>query len=552
MEIVANLFAGLGLFFIGVRGIGSHMKQMTGRRFRGWVARATGHSLGSAIVGVVAGIVTQSSNAVTFIVVSLVTSGMVELRRALPVLAWANVGTSLLVFLATLDIHLAVLYLLGVVGFCHYFGLNDHDRYRHAVGALFGVGTLFLGLWLIKVGAAPLKDLEWIRAFMRFSEGSLALPFMAGLALTLVIQSSSTMSAIAVTMTTAGILNLDQALMIVLGSNLGSGFGTFLLAGNLTGTGRQLALIQLWVKSLGVVILLPGLLLELNLGFIGIKAWSARLGGDLPHQVAVIYLLLQLLSAAVATLLSGSLERLARHLCPPHPTEALSKPIYLYEQAVDEAETALDLVEKEQARLIGLLPRELDELRLDELAGEAYQARELHEACRAVADQCDSFIDRLMGQSQSHHALERLMNVRSRNELLIHLQDGCLNLLDLLKTDFPEPAAIRLRHNLIEGLCAVLMVLEETLQEGESADCDLLLTLTSDRAVTMKNLREALIRTDSGLSKESQALLLPATSLFERLIWLTNRYAVLLARQMPLPPPPDPDDSMAVHDPVVT
>ena len=68
----------------------------------------------------------------------------------------------------------------------------------------------------------------------------------------------------------------------------------------------------------------------------------------------------------------------------------------------------------------------------------------------------------------------------------------------------------------------------------------------------MKNLREALIRTDSGLGKESQALLLPATSLFERLIWLTNRYAVLLARQMPLPPSPDPDDSMAVHDPVVT
>jgi phosphate:Na+ symporter len=267
----------------------------------------------------------------------------------------------------------------------------------------------------------------------------------------------------------------------------------------------------------------------------------------LPHQVAVIYLLLQLLSAAVATMLSGSLERLARHLCPPDPTEALSKPVYLYEQAVDEAETALDLVEKEQARLVGLLPRELDELRPDELAGEAYQGRELHEACRSVADQCDSFIDRLMSQSQSHNTLERLISVRSRNELLIHLQDGCLNLLDLLKTDFSEPAAITLRHNLVEGLCAVLMVLEETLREGESADCDLLLTLTSDRAATMKSLREALIRADSGLGMESQARLLPATSLFERMIWLANRYAVLLARQSP-PHPHDPQDSVAVYD----
>ena len=101
MEIVADIIAGLGLFFIGVRSIGTHMKQMTGARFRSWVAWATGHHLSAALVGTAAGIVTQSSNAVTFISVSLVTSGMITPARALPVLAWANVGTALLVFLAT-------------------------------------------------------------------------------------------------------------------------------------------------------------------------------------------------------------------------------------------------------------------------------------------------------------------------------------------------------------------------------------------------------------------------------------------------------------------
>lgn len=531
MEIVADLFSGLGLFFIGIRGIGSHMKQMTGRRFRSWVARATGNAFASAVVGVIAGIVTQSSNAVTFIVVSLVTSGMVVMRRALPVLAWANVGTSLLVFLATLDIHMAVFYLLGVVGFCHYFGLNDNDRYRHIVGALFGVGMLFLGLWLIKQGAAPLKDLEWIRSLMRFSQGSMALPFTIGVVLTLVIQSSSTMSAIAVTMTTAGILTLDQTLMIVLGSNLGSGFGTFLLAGNLSGTGRQLALIQLWVKALGVLILLPWFLLEPAGEIPDLKTWSAQWGGGLAYQVAIIYLLMQLLSAALASVFSGTMERMARYWCPPHPVEALSKPLYLYEQAVDEAETALDLVEKEQARLVGLLSRQLDELRPDEVEDTICGGRDLYDASRAVGMECQHFIDRLMGHAQSHDTLERLMNVRSRNELLTHLQDGCLSLLELLREDFSETAALNLRHNMVEGLCTVLMVLDETLQEGESADCQLLLTLTSDRASVMKHLREGLIRAENGLGPETQARLLPATSLLERLIWLINRYAILLDQQ---------------------
>jgi len=124
------------------------------------------------------------------------------------------------------------------------------------------------------------------------------------------------------------------------------------------------------------------------------------------------------------------------------------------------------------------------------------------------------------------------MNIRSRNELLNHLQDGCRNLLELLEANFPESIALSLRHNLVEGLCTVLMVLEDAVQESATTEHRLLLTLTSDRSSIMKNLRENLIKADNGLDIESQSKLLPATSLFERLIWLINRYGVLLNEQI--------------------
>ena len=152
MEILADIVAGLGLFFIGVRSIGTNMKQMTGARFRRWVAWATGHHLSAALVGTAAGIVTQSSNAVTFISVSLVTSGMITLRRALPIVAWANVGTALLVFLATLDIHIEVEH-HGVPGehenvlrlhiaMQHVGGVGVVERVGDFPGNLDGVGHL--------------------------------------------------------------------------------------------------------------------------------------------------------------------------------------------------------------------------------------------------------------------------------------------------------------------------------------------------------------------------------------------------------------------------
>ena len=536
MEIVADIVAGLGLFFIGVRSIGTHMKQMAGARFRRWVAWATGHQISAALVGTTAGIVTQSSNAVTFISVSLVTSGMITPERALPILAWANVGTALLVFLATLDIHIAVLFLLGAVGFGYYFGLNERERARHLIGALFGVGMLFFGVWLIKQGARPMKDLESVRAFIRFSAQSQALPFVAGLLLTLVIQSASTMSAIAVTMAAAGVLTLDQTLMIVLGSNIGSGLSTLLLSGNLTGIGRQLAFVQLATKVLGVVLLMPMLLLAQAAEARGGVSVLARLGGNIAEQVAVAFLILQVVSAVSAGLLSRVLIALAGRLYPPSVRDVLSKPHFIYEQALDEPETALDLVEQEQSRLLGFLPRLLDPLRTAEVDGTPFQHKELLAACTNVASECAGFIDRLMSRAQSHGALERVMSVRARNELLVHMMDGCHDFVGWLAEDFPEPPARALRESLVEGLCTVLLVLSDAVQDGEH-DYAIALALTSDRASVMEGIRAGFIGAERGLGPESQARLLSATSVFERVIWLANRYVIALDRQVSQPRP---------------
>jgi phosphate:Na+ symporter len=500
------------------------------RQLAGWVGWATGHHISAALVGTVAGIVTQSSNAVTFISVSLVTSGMITPERALPVLAWANVGTALLVFLATLDIHVAVLFLLGVVGFCYYFGLNERERGRHLIGALYGVGMLFFGVWLIKQGARPMKDLESVRAFIRFSAQSQVLPFIAGLLLTLVIQSSSTMSAIAVTMAVAGVLTLDQTLMIVLGSNVGSGLSTFLLSGNLSGVGRQLAFVQFAIKSLGVVLMLPVLLLAQSAEARGGASVLTRLGGTTGEQVAVAFLILQVVSALSAALLGRVLITIAGRLFPPSVGDVLSKPHFIYEQALDDPETALDLVEKEQARVLGFLPRLLDSLRLAEVDGTPFQHKELLAACRNVANECTGFIDRLMSRTQSHGALERVMSVRARNELLVHMMDGCQDFVDWLEDEFPEPAARALRASLVEGLCTVLLVLSDAVQDGDH-DYAIALALTSDRASVMEGVRASFIGAEGGLGPESQTRLLPATSVFERVIWLANRYAIALERQ---------------------
>src|SRR5438105_1719374 len=114
IDIVISLLAGLGFFFAGVKLVGANLKQMTTRRIRLLVARWSESPLWAALLGVVIVLITQSGSAVTFIIVTLIASGMITVRRALPMVVWANGGGSLLVLVVMLDIRSFILLLLGI------------------------------------------------------------------------------------------------------------------------------------------------------------------------------------------------------------------------------------------------------------------------------------------------------------------------------------------------------------------------------------------------------------------------------------------------------
>src|SRR5262245_23531257 len=115
-SILANIVAGLGLFFSGLRMVDANLRQATGRQLRLVISRLTRNAWIAGCVGVVTGALVQSSSGIVFIVVSLVTSGYTTVKRALPIVTWANVGCCALIFAAVLDLRLAILYMLGLAG----------------------------------------------------------------------------------------------------------------------------------------------------------------------------------------------------------------------------------------------------------------------------------------------------------------------------------------------------------------------------------------------------------------------------------------------------
>src|SRR5258708_678785 len=155
---IAPLLAGLGLFFSGFHLISAYLTPLAVTRFRRQLTRATTYPSLGALTGILAGIVTQSTNAVTHVTISMVSAGIIDKRRAMPIPIWAHVGAALLVMLVAVNLRIGASYIIALAGFAIYLGIDRADPIRPLIAPFLGIGLLFLSLEMLESGAGPLRD----------------------------------------------------------------------------------------------------------------------------------------------------------------------------------------------------------------------------------------------------------------------------------------------------------------------------------------------------------------------------------------------------------
>ena len=524
-----SAWAGLGLFFVGMRLISAHVSQFGGGGFHALMVRWLKRPLAPQSLGLMFGAVIQSTSAVTFVASGLVAAGAMTMAQALPLLSWANAGTSALVLLAAVNIHSVVLLLLGAVGLSFFLGLERTERYRHAVFALLGLGLLLLGLTMLKDGVATLGTEPWMREFVEFAGSSVAIALVSGFVIAVAVQSSSIVAVLALPLVHEGLLGLDQAVLMVYGASVGSGFAVLLLASGLEGHARQLSLCQAGLRALTALILLPLFFVERD-GGIPLVLALLRAAADSPTtQCALAYLLCQLVLVLASQISARWLLRQARTMAPPSLQESLMKPHYLFDEATSDPATALSLVDLERRRLVSFLPDFLEDLRQEEeRSPHALPLKLRSAASESIADEMDRFLAATVRANPDMANIEAAFSARSRLQTLQPLQSALAQfaseLLAVPVADRPATAGW-----MVEGLHAILMVAADTALEDDPEAVRTLFILTDDRSMLMERVRQELL--DGSGSLGGRESLLSATLTFERIIWLLRRMALPLGAQ---------------------
>jgi phosphate:Na+ symporter len=528
MEVIAPFLTGLGLFFCGVHFVALNLVPLAGRRFRALLMRLGKRPLMAAIFGTVAGVITQSANAVTAIIIGLVSGGLVDKRRAILIPTWSHVGTSVLVILVAIDLRLAASYLVVLTGCLVYFGFDRNDRFRFLIGTLLGLGLLFLGMQMIKSGATPLRDYLVDDGVIASIGKTPSLLLLLGVGLSLACQSSSVASALAVAASSAGLVDLSGACWLIYGANLGSGLNFVLLAKVHSGEAAQIALMQAMQKFAGFAVALLIVAVEHFTGRLLIEGTVKALSTSLSGQVAWVFLLYQLAGSSLCTVFAGPIIGLLEHVAPPSKLQELSKPAYLIEDALVEPTFAIELVGREEQRLLERLPTMLDAVRAD-AEGEAIPAPSLRSGATSITRAMAGYLESISESSLERSDRERVVRLQHRTANLNAMHESLDEFVTACLFARQWPSSGRVADQMIESLHALLNALVEAAASADPAEQELMLSLLGHRDEMMERIRKRVLRENPNMPPKSQEALFTATMLFERVVWLARKCAILLS-----------------------
>lgn len=199
------------------------LKETAGVKFKNWIRQSTSTTSKALLTGAGATTLLQSSSVVTLMTLSFVSASLISLHSGIAIIFGSNVGTTATAWIvATLGFKVKIeLFALPMIGAGGIFLLfSAHSKKITALAKVaIGFGLLFMGLDIMKNAIEVLSQSIDLSEFINYP---LFIFVLIGFVLTALIQSSSAATAIVLSALFSQILTFDQAVAMVIGTNVGT------------------------------------------------------------------------------------------------------------------------------------------------------------------------------------------------------------------------------------------------------------------------------------------------------------------------------------------
>lgn len=364
INAVLALAAGIGVFLVAIKLMSSNLETVSGNKLKALFAKTSKNKLIGVGIGTAATAAIQSSGAVTVMVIGFVNAGLMSLTQAATIIFGANIGTTVTGQIVALGlfggdaISTTVIFsaFAGAGAFMMYFAKKD--LIKRIGGILAGFGMIFVGLAAMSNSMSSFATLPEVINFLAKIDVPLLLVII-GAALTALVQSSSVMTSIAITMVFTGLINLDQGIYLTLGSNIGSCVVAIIAGMGSSENAKRTALIHLIFNVAGVVVfMLIGMIMRLaSSGAVTFGRLFELMFPDAPQmQLAMFHTVFNIVTVALILPFTGVLVKLVTRALPDgkHGKKGKAKGFtlkYLDDRFLKTPPIAVEQVKKEVASM---------------------------------------------------------------------------------------------------------------------------------------------------------------------------------------------------------
>ena len=274
MEIILPiimLLGAVGLFLFGMKTMSDALQRASGQRLYAQLNRVAGSPLRGILLATTATAIIQSSSAMTVMIVGLTHAGLLNLSQAIGMVMGANIGTTATAWLVALfgiqpDFNLLATPLIAIA---FPLLLTKRVRLRNLGSILIGLALMLLALDLLRettsqlMAQAPVE--RQLAQLDNYGLWSPVLFLLAGTVMTMLLQSSSATTTLAIILCSSGAISLENAMALILGDNIGT-TATANIAATMTNTaGKRAALAHLLFNLIATLWALP-LLTPITIG----------------------------------------------------------------------------------------------------------------------------------------------------------------------------------------------------------------------------------------------------------------------------------------------
>jgi phosphate:Na+ symporter len=427
VQTLINVLAGVALLVWGTHIVRSGVLRVFGGGLRKVLSDSVANRGRAFLAGLGVTALVQSSSATALIVSSFAGQNLMALAPALVVMLGADVGTSMMVQLFSLD--LSWLSPLAIGG-----GVILHlSRKATRVGQIgrisIGIGLIILALQLILQATRPFTQAAGVKVIFGTLTGDPMLDLLIGAVFTMLAWSSLAVVLLTAAFVASGLIATKVALFLVLGANLGSGMLALLATMGASPAGRRVAVGNLAFKVIGCA---------LTVAFLGqIEGALAWLDPDPQRLVVNFHTAFNVLLAAGFIYLTEPAARLVTRLIPDDTAKAAAaRPKNLDPAALETPALALANAAREALRIGDMVERMLGGMLQAVRTNDGRLAREVKRMDDAVDDLYSSikfYLTQISREALEERESRRWAEIMSFTINLEHVGDIVEHIVDDLE-----------------------------------------------------------------------------------------------------------------------